>query len=321
MGQAAVPQQQPGLASFNPPQLPAPATFEVNAHIETSWEEFWSAVQPEQRQLPYDPVMEYLLGEAVALPYTGQRTDGSVRLNMRFNIADVAQQAKLIGQMITRLIGKQDSGIGFSITVSLQQHVLVFSRETGKGQPVHCSVDVPRPSIIAAYLTATSPTCLVLEGYHLQASTLWCFRDSENPIEYLKHERSEADTLGAFVEPGMVSDAPAQQAAAPDQTAAAQLHTVATKASAAESSDVNMQSPTTSSASDEPITVMEGMTQLCCGNRLFMPQAARVRSANVTGSSSALDTAWRQSLRVECARLAACEGFGLHNIVCTSKVG
>lgn len=174
MRQAAVPQQQPGAAAFNDRQPSPWRPLDLRAHVKASPELFdpgaWLAAQ----------------GSA---DYTAQQIDGSVRLNVQLNVKDITQQATIIQRLVHRIIGKPDSGIGFSITVSCQGHLLVITRGTGNWNTVQCSVDAtPQPTILAAYLTAETPARLVLEGYHLEKSGIWCFRDGETPIEHLQME-------------------------------------------------------------------------------------------------------------------------------------
>lgn len=178
MRQAAVPEQQPGATAWceSPPWNP----LEYTAHIQTS--------HNDPGALEHELSSDYWRDACPnSPPYAGQQTNGSVRLNVLVNVGDATQQADIIKRLMHRIIGKHDSGIGFSITVSCQGHLLNITRQTGKGNPVQCSIDAAlRPTILAAYLTTARPASMVLEGYHLDTSKIWCFKDGEKTIEYLR---------------------------------------------------------------------------------------------------------------------------------------
>lgn len=151
MRQAAVPQQQPGAAASADSQLPPWNPMAFQAHVETD------------HDIPGEPEEEFWLA-FLDVEYIAQQTDGSLRLNVQLNVEDITQQAAIIQRLVHRIIGKPDSGIGFSITASCQGHLLVITRETGKGT-VQCSVDAkPQPTILAAHLTAATPAQLVLSS-------------------------------------------------------------------------------------------------------------------------------------------------------------
>ena len=199
MRQAAVPRQQPGAAASAESQPPPWSPMTFHAHVDTDHDILG---EPEE-----DPLLAFLDVE----DYIEQQTDGSVRLNVQLNVEDITQQAAIIQRLVHRIIGKPDSGIGFSITASCQGHLLVITRETGKGNTVQCSVDAkPQPTILAVYLTADTAARLVLEGYHLEKAGLWCFRDGEKPIEHLQ---MEGPVVASTAEP----DQPEPDQPEPDQ--------------------------------------------------------------------------------------------------------
>ena len=275
---AAVPWQQPGSAVDHQLQLPEPSPFELCADFDTASGEILSSWLPEDE--PAEPLhvpVHVLLDDpslpTSAPPHYAQQTDGSVRLNMRLNISDIAQQASIIRRLVLRLVNTHDACVKFSITVSVQQHLLNITGQTGMGDTVRWSVDaLPRPTILAAYLNCATPACMVLEGYHLQTANAWCFRDSEKPIEYLRHVENEISASHkssiSLVVPEHPASSPQQSMALQLQSAAAdeglQLHSAAAadESTAEQGGSIKMELPEALAGLASPSSSTEG-TNAC----------------------------------------------------------
>lgn len=191
--QLASPQQPPGSAVSAQPQLDQANFCSGSLHIHGDKAELPGLFLPDIAQLnsPLDNLID--------CSFIDQELNGSVLYNLRLDAADFTRQVHMIHQLVTRLIGQHDSGIGFDLTFSLQKQVLNISRQTGKGSQVMVG-QLLRPHITAAYLSNAAPHALRVEGHYLLGANLWCFRDHETAVEHLHAIGSSSDVLP---QPGM----------------------------------------------------------------------------------------------------------------------
>lgn len=174
---AAVPWQVPGALDTTAEQPESWSDVTLASH-------FRRAVSDE-----LDLGVDHLLAPLELPPGSfTQLLDGSVRANFRLAATDVPSLAKAVRQLIQHVKRAYDWDCSFAVTISTPRGVLTISKAAGQDSEVHAKPGHQhRPVISAVSFTSSSGFGeMMVEGWNLEESAFFCFRDGERPTELLQ---------------------------------------------------------------------------------------------------------------------------------------